>query len=369
MWEASLLTMPPSYVEARAQEGDETGILLKKFKTDVDRPLSAILTLNTLAHTVGAIGVGAQATNVWPGNTTITGLVVPAVMTVAILILSEIIPKTLGATYWKQLSGFTAKSLVVIIFALKPLVWLSQQITKLLKGKGHQVTMTRTDIAAMASLSEREGVIESNESLMMQNLLRSRDILVKDIMTPRTVLAFAPASQTVDDFLNDDVELQFSRIPLYEDSIDNISSYVLKDSILLAGYKGKGSSPLSEFARPLYTFDANLPMPQAFERLVGGREHIGLVIGQYGGTVGIVTQEDIIETLLGLEIVDESDDNVDMQKLAQEFRLKRQERTKTILPNEKVATRVSPAEQEAARHAEKGGSDFGLTGQTPASDM
>lgn len=372
MWEASLLTMPPSYVEARAQEGDETGILLKEFKTNVDRPLSAILTLNTLAHTVGAIGVGAQATRVWPGNPTITGFVVPAVMTIAILILSEIIPKTLGATYWKQLSGFTAKSLVIIVFALKPLVWLSQQITKLLKGQGHQVTMTRTDMAAMATLSEREGVIAKNESLLMQNLLRSRDIQVKDIMTPRTVMGSAPANQTVDEFLNDDVELQFSRIPLFEESIDNIHSYVLKDTILLAGYKGKGNAPLSDFARPLFTFDLDLPMPEAFERLISGREHIGLVIGKYGGTVGVVTQEDIIETLLGLEIVDESDDTVDMQQLAQEFRKRRQEITKAIVPKESVLTdedEVSQAVAEAANHERNKGSDFGLTGETPASNM
>ncbi len=370
LWEASLLTIPPSYVEARSQEGTEVGKILKSFKENVDRPLAAILTLNTIAHTVGAIGVGAQATKIWPGNTTMTGIVVPTVMTLAILILSEIIPKTLGATYWQKLAPFTARTLRITILILTPLVWLSQQITKLLKGSGHHVTMSRGDMAALATLSEREGVIESNESLMMQNLLRSRDIQVKDIMTPRTVMVAASARQSIDEFLAQHAELHFSRIPIFEESIDEISQYVLKDTVLLAGYRGRGSEPLASLARPLITVDADIPMPIVFETLVSKREHIALVLGEFGGTAGIVSQEDVIETLLGLEIVDETDDTVDMQELAQQFRRERLERNVSISPEDApdgvvVTKGMSAAEARAKLHEVRGGSDFGLTGETP----
>ena len=375
LWEASLLTIPPSYVESRSQDGSEVGRILKGFKENVDRPLAAILTLNTIAHTVGAIGVGAQATKIWPNNATVTGIVVPTLMTLAILILSEIIPKTIGATYWKQLSGFTARTLSFTILVLTPLVWLSQQVTKLLKGKGHHVTISRTDMAALATLGEREGVIERNESLLMQNLLRSREIKVQDIMTPRTVMVSAPASMSIDQFLDKHPNLQFSRVPIYRRSVDAIESYVLKDSILLAGYRGKGSQPLSAFARPLTTVAIDAPMPQVFETLVSKQEHLALVIGAYGGTAGIVTQEDIIETLMGLEIVDESDDTVDMQELAQKFREKRTGiptavtggSTTPAQPVASAAPEAGDAAIEAALHQVKGGSDFGLTGQTPAS--
>ena len=373
LWEASLLTIPPSYVEARSQEGSEVGRILKRFKTNVDRPLAAILTLNTIAHTVGAIGVGAQATKIWGpgpdgtgGNELVTGVIVPVVMTLAILILSEIIPKTIGATYWKRLAGFTARTLSFTITLLSPLVWISQQITKLLKGKGHHVTMSRTDMAALATLSEREGVIATNESVMMQNLLRSRDILVKDIMTPRTVLVAAPASQTIREFIDSSANLHFSRVPVYRESVDEIEGYVLKDQILLAAYRGEAEEPLAKFERQLLTVDRNVSMPDVFDLLVTKREHIALVLGEFGGTAGIVTQEDVIETLLGLEIVDESDDTVDMQELAQRFRDQRHERTGAIADRTETE---SMAEIQARIHEQSAGATLGITGETPAVDM
>ena len=375
LWEASLLTIPPSYVEGRSQDGSQVGKILKSFKDNVDRPLAAILTLNTIAHTVGAIGVGAQATKIWPNNATVTGIVVPTLMTLAILILSEIIPKTIGATYWKQLAGFTARTLNVTITILSPLVWLSQQVTKLLKGKGHHVTISRTDMAALATLSEREGVIERNESLLMQNLLRSREIVVEDIMTPRTVMVTAPGSLTIDEFLKANPKMQFSRVPIYKKSVDTISHFVLKDELLLAGYRGEGARPLSDFARKITSVAVGTPMPEAFEQMISRREHIALVIGEYGGTAGIVTQEDIIETLMGLEIVDETDNTVDMQELAQQFRASRtgipvansvSRDVAEVAPPTKAGN--SEAAIEAALHKTKAGGDFGLTGQTPASN-
>ena len=375
LWEASLLTIPPSYVEARSQEGTRVGRILKDFKENVDRPLAAILTLNTIAHTVGAIGVGAQATKIWPGNELVTGAIVPVVMTLAILILSEIIPKTIGATYWKRLAPFTARTLSVTIAALYPLVWLSQRITKLLKGSGgHGATMSRTDMAALATLSEREGVIESSESRMMQNLLRAREVKVSDIMTPRTVLVAAPRTQTIDEFLGSREELPFSRIPLYGESIDQVEGYALKDTLLLAALRGGGADPLHAYERRLLRVDHEASMPMVFDRLVAAREHIALVLGEFGGTAGIVTQEDVIETLFGLEIVDESDDTEDMQALARRFRDERRERAgSALILTEDGETTLdvsgAGAEVEASAHEASGGGDIGLTGESRPTPM
>lgn len=326
MWEASLLTIPPSYVESQSQTGSEYGRLLKEYKTNVDRPLSAILTLNTIAHTVGAIGVGAQATKVWPGNELMTGAVVPVVMTLAILILSEIIPKTLGATRWKAMGPFTVKSLKLIQAALWPLVWVSEKITKSMKGEKEAVTVSRTDMAALATLSHREGVLDTSESTVMKNLLSFRDVKVKDVMTPRTVMEASRADMTVKEFLNTHAELRFSRIPIFDKSRDHIESYVLKDDILIAAYKGKEDDPLGKFGRPMMAVADDLAIPTLLDRFLEKREHIALVVGDFGGTAGLVTQEDIIETLLGLEIVDETDDTTDMQAVARKIREARAKR-------------------------------------------
>ncbi|MFK8058283.1 MAG: CNNM domain-containing protein [Saprospiraceae bacterium] len=326
LWEASLLTIPPSYVETQSQTGSEYGRLLKEYKTNVDRPLSAILTLNTVAHTVGAIGVGASATKVWPGNELMTGAVVPVVMTLAILILSEIIPKTIGATRWKAMAPFTVKSLKVIQWLTAPLLWVISIITKGLKGEKDEVTVSRTDMAALATLSRREGVLEESESTVMQNLLTFREVLVKDVMTPRTVMEASAASMTVKEYLDAHTDLRFSRIPVFKESRDQIESYVLKDDVLIAAYKGKDSEPLKNFARPIMAVADDLPIPTLLKKLLEKNEHIALVVGDFGGTAGLVTQEDVIETLLGLEIMDETDDTTDMQAVARKIREARAKR-------------------------------------------
>lgn len=335
------MTIPPSYVETQLQTGSEYGRLLKEYKTNVDRPLAAILTLNTVAHTVGAIGVGASATKVWPGNELMTGAVVPVVMTLAILILSEIIPKTLGATRWKAMAPFTVKSLKLIQWATAPLLWVIEKITKSLKGEKESVTVSRTDMAALASLSHREGVLDTSESTVMKNLLSFRDVKVKDVMTPRTVMEASNANMSIKDFLDSHAGLRFSRIPVYKSSKDQIESYVLKDDILIAAYKGKDSEPLSTLARPIMAVADDLAIPTLLNRLLEKNEHIALVVGDFGGTAGIVTQEDVIETLLGLEIVDESDDTTDMQAVARKIRENRAKRG-GIEVNSDVIDKSSP---------------------------
>ncbi len=325
IWEAVLLSVTPTFVEVLNKEGTRTGRLLKSFKDDIDRPLSAILTLNTIAHTLGAIGVGAQASKVF-GDTDliIGGLEMPisveafigALMTLAILILSEIIPKTLGANYWKSLSTFTVNGLYIIIFLLYPLVWVSQFITKKLKKEKDKSVLSRADFTAMAEIGEKEGIFRGNESKIIQNLLRLNTIRAKDIMTPRTVVKAAGQEEHIADFYQANQQLQFSRIPVFKESKDHINGFVLKDDILSSIIQQNGDAPLKDIMREIMIINEQMPLPDLFNRLIEKREHIALVVDEFGGMAGIVTMEDVIETLLGLEIVDEQDNIEDMQSLA-----------------------------------------------------
>ncbi|AGA92199.1 CBS domain-containing protein [Thioflavicoccus mobilis 8321] len=328
LWEAVLLSITPSYAQIKVQEGSRLGHLLQAFKEDIDRPLAAILTLNTIAHTAGAIGVGDQASKIWAeANPLITGLAVPVVMTLAILVLSELIPKTLGANYWKELAPFTARSLALIIRLLAPLVWFSRYVTKKLKKEQVGSAFTRSDFLAMADIGAEDGVFERHESDIIRNLLRFRQVRAQDVMTPRTVLLTAPDGETIGEFLGRDPTPQFSRIPLYEGgSPDQVIGYMLKDELLARMVEGGGAEPLDTLRRDIITVPRDYPITELFSQFLAVREHIALVVDEFGGTAGIVTMEDIIETLLGVEIVDESDEATDMQLLARrhwEHRAKR----------------------------------------------
>ncbi|MCR9099368.1 MAG: hemolysin family protein [bacterium] len=325
IWEAVLLSITPSFVEVTYKQGTKTGQLLKSFKEDIDRPLSAILTLNTIAHTVGAIGVGSQAGKMYGDqNMILAGFELPfsveafvgAAMTLAILILSEIIPKTLGANNWKQLSGFTVNSLNIVIFALYPLVWLSQLITKSMKKDKDKSVLSRADFSAMAEIGEKEGIFRSNESRIIHNLLRLNTIRTKDVMTPRTVVKAANQERTIQEFYDKNEKLQFSRIPVFAESKDHINGFVLKDEILSSIIKDNGEAPLRDIMREILIINEQVPLPDLFNQLMEKREHIALVVDEFGGMAGIVTMEDVIETLLGIEIVDEQDNIEDMQLLA-----------------------------------------------------
>lgn len=320
IWEAVLLSITPSYAAIQQQEGGELGKTIDEFKANIDRPLAAILTLNTIAHTAGAIGVGAQASKIW-GGSIISTAVVPVVMTLAILLLSEIIPKTIGANYWRELAPFTVRSLKFIMKILAPLVFVSQLITKALKKDKQASVLSRADFTAMAELGSQQGVFDEGESKLLKSFLRFETILVKDVMTPRTVVVAAADTTTVHDFHNEHPNLRFSRIPLYQDSKDNIVGYVLKDKLLtsLVNELRSGSSDnteLKELRREITVVQQHDPITSLFDDFTEKREHIALVVDEFGGMAGIVTMEDVLETLLGLEIVDESDNTVDMQAMA-----------------------------------------------------
>lgn len=318
VWEAVLLSISPAFAEMKLQEGGSIGKTLQDFKKNIDRPLAAILTLNTIAHTAGAIGVGASATKVWPGSELMTGAVVPVVMTLAILILSEIIPKTIGANYWKELAPFTVKSLNFILFVLAPIVWVSQLITKALKKDKGKSVLSRADFTAMTDIAEKGGELKKNESKIIRNLLGFNQVQAKDVMTPRTVVVAADESTTIRDFYEKNKNLRFSRVPLFQKSKDHITGYFLKDHLLAALIENKDDAPLSSIKRELIVVNDEFPIPELFNKFMEKREHIALVVDNFGGMSGLASLEDVIETLLGLEIVDELDGTEDMQKLARQ---------------------------------------------------
>ncbi|WP_028887302.1 CNNM domain-containing protein [Tenacibaculum ovolyticum] len=317
--EAVLLSVTPTFVNVKKKEGKLFATQLEALKKDVDKPLIAILTLNTLAHTVGAILVGTEAKKIF--NDDGYGVfIVSAIMTILILVASEIIPKTIGATYWKQLANFTTKALKVMIFPLKwtGILWILQLTTKLIGGKGGhgESVLSREDFSVMTDIAEQEGVFHENESNVIRNMLNFKDIQAKDIMTPRTVIITADENMTIQSFFDNNKELHFSRIPVFTDKPDNITGYILKDQMLLALIDEKGDEPLKSIKRDIIIANRDLSIPDLFNKLVKKREHLALVVDEYGSVSGLVTQEDVIETLLGFEIMDESDSVADLQNLA-----------------------------------------------------
>ncbi|GAB3194431.1 CNNM domain-containing protein [Pontibacter aydingkolensis] len=316
MLEASLLSITPSHANIVGKEDPALGKDLQHFKDNIDMPLAAILTLNTFAHTIGAAGVGAQAQVIW-GEEYLT--VVSIVLTIVILILTEIIPKTLGANYWKPLTPFTVRTLKIMIYSpLYPIILFSQFITKRLKRDKDKSVLSRADFTAMAEIGTKEGILHHDESRVINNVLRFNVILASHIMTPRTVIKAAPEEQTIQEFYDNTTNMRFSRILVFDTSIDHITGYVLKDEVLQRIIKGDGDLPLRAIKRPIHVSSEFTPIPELFTKIIKKKEHIALVLDEYGGTAGIVSMEDIIETLLGLEITDEFDDIEDLQKWARE---------------------------------------------------
>lgn len=320
LWEAVLLSISPSYMQIQQNEGSRIGEIMSRFKANIDRPLAGILTLNTMAHTVGAVVVGQEAAKIWHlSNPVITGFVVPAVMTASILILSEIIPKTIGATNWRVLAPFTVRSLDIMIKVLAPLVWFCQLITGFFNRGKEASVFSRSDFMAMAEIGANEGQLNELEMDFIQNLLRFTGHKARDIMTPRTVLTAVPQDLNFREFYDRQDELTFSRIPLLEsERDDSIAGYVLKDEVLESLIDGKGDQPLSSIRRDIIVVQESSNILALFQNFIKKREHIALVVDEYGSTMGLVTMEDIIETLLGTEIVDETDKIVDLQSHAKE---------------------------------------------------
>ncbi|MCO6388556.1 CNNM domain-containing protein [Aliihoeflea sp. 40Bstr573] len=313
MLEAVLLSITPTYTATIERSKPEVARKIQELKDDVDRPLAAILSLNTVAHTVGAAGAGAQAAIVF-GEASIA--IFSAVLTLLILVLSEIIPKTIGAMHWKSFAPMAARILPVLIWSMWPLVKMSQLITRVLSRGEPQPPISREEIVAMADIGHREGVIDRGDSKVVANLLKFDRLTVKDIMTPRTVVFALDQNTRIDEAVARKQELRFSRIPVFDDSIDNVTGFVLKTDILLDALDGQGEKRLVEIRRELDTVVESMSLEELFDKLVHNERHVALVIDAYGGTSGIVTLEDLIETLIGEEIVDELDSVADLQAYA-----------------------------------------------------
>ncbi len=311
--EAVLLSVTPGYLAMIGDRRPATATRLRRFKENIDEPLAAILSLNTVAHTVGAAGAGAQAAKVFGSGW--LGLF-SALLTLAILFLSEIIPKTIGAVYWKQLTPIVTRMLAWLMVPLTPLVWLSGLASRVISSRHNPVYVSRDEILAMANLGAQQGVLDEDESRVVVALLRFRSMTAANVMTPRTVIFALSAEETVGEVVERHQPLRYSRIPIYRDSIDTLLGFVLKDEILERAAQGETDSPLSELRRELFFVPATLRLSQLLDLFLSSREHIAAVIDEFGGTAGLITLEDLVETLLDLEIVDEVDSVEDLRAAA-----------------------------------------------------
>jgi len=318
--EAVILSITTPYITLMQQRSRRAGTLLAALKQDLNSTLAAILTLNTIAHTVGAAGAGAQAAKVF-GNAYVG--VASGILTLLILVFSEIIPKTLGAHYWKQLAPATAYALRGLIWILYPFVKLSELLTRGLTHGPGLTGFNREELAAMAELSAEEGQLEQQETMILKNLLRLRDSRVTDAMTPRTVIFSLPENISVEEFFWKYGSERFSRIPIYGEEPGHLNGFVLRSDLLLAQARGNTDTRLSTYRREISALPVSSTLSQAFDEFLRQRAHIMIIVDEYGGIAGILTLEDILETLLGLEIIDEGDANTDMQKLARRLWKKR----------------------------------------------
>lgn len=314
--EAVLLSVTSGHIALLEKQQDPAGALLRRMKDDVGKPLAAILTLNTIAHTVGAAGAGAQAAVVF-GNGYVG--VASAILTLLILIFSEIIPKTLGSHYWRQLSSVTAFTLKYLIIILYPFVKLSEKITGNLTHGPTLNGFSRKEFAAIADLSYKEGQIAEQESRILTNLLMLRDTLVTAVMTPRTVIFSLSETITVEEFFHKYEQRPFSRIPIYKDEPEHITGFVFRSDLLLAQARGNSSNKLSNYRMDIAVTPDSMSVSHVFNELLRLKVHIMLVVDEYGGVEGLIALEDVLETLIGLEIVDEKDEVIDMQKEARQL--------------------------------------------------
>jgi CBS domain containing-hemolysin-like protein len=322
--EAVILSVSQAYMSLLEKDGKSSGKLLGELTSDINKPLSAILTLNTIAHTMGAAGAGAQAASVF-GEAYLG--VISAVLTLLILVFSEIIPKTLGATYWKALAPATAIFLKYLILALYPFVVMSQKLTSGFTEESPLKGLSRSELLAMAELSEKEGQLAEQEGLFLQNLLLLHERTIKDAMTHRTVVFSLSENMTVREFVELHSNIAFSRVPVYENQeSENITGYIMRTEILLAMAKGEQDKQLADFAKPLITLLGDMPLSTTFDHFLNSRVHMLLVVDEYGGLEGILTLEDLLESLLGIEIVDEQDTTVSMKRLAKIMWKRREKR-------------------------------------------
>lgn len=315
------MSTPISYITMREEEGFKPAVRFKHYKQESSRPIAAILSLNTIANTIGAAGVGQQATLIFGSEW--FGLV-SAITTILILVFSEIIPKTIGTTRWKSLMGFATSTLRVLIFIMYPFVILIEFLTRLISPKENEALVSREEVSAMANVAEEGGDLEEDENTIIQNLIKMDEMTAADAMTPRVVCSIASETMTIKSFYKDKRYRHHSRIPVYLDNDEYITGYILKMDALQLMAEDKYDVTLGSIKRDIASFGEDTPMDEIWDEMLSKDEQISIIIDEYGSFRGILTLEDIIETLLGSEIVDEHDNVRDMQQLALEKWKKRQ---------------------------------------------
>ena len=323
--ESVLLSTNYSYISVLENNNPTTGKLLKKLKTDIDSSIASILILNTIANTLGATAIGVQAQNVFGGDKTLV-MIVSIILTFAILFLAEIIPKTIGAVYWKKLAPISARIIRVFVFITYPIILITKFVTKKIKGKENSDSLSREELIHTTLLSEEEGVIGDLESDIIENTLTLNEIKIRDILTPRSVMFALEKNTLIKDILEDKRTYKFSRVPIYEGTVDNIVGMVFTKKLFKQAIIDKNVS-LESIMKPSFSLNENIPVAKALSKFIEKKEHMFVVLDNYDQTEGIITLEDCIETLLGLEIMDESDTTADMRRLAlNKMKAKRKEK-------------------------------------------
>ena len=312
--EAVILSVSPAYISVLEKENKPSGALLSKLSKDINKPLSAILTLNTIAHTMGAAGAGAQAAVVF--GDAYLGLI-SAVLTLLILVFSEIIPKTLGATYWRGLAPITAYFLKYLVLILYPFVVMSQKLTSGMTEENPLRGLSRHEFHAIAELSAQEGQLAEQEYKFMQSLLSLHSLHVKDAMTHRTAVFSVSENMTVGEFFAEHSDIHYSRIPVYEqDNSEHVNGFVLRSDLLVAHARGNDETPIATYRKSMVTLLSSMPLSATFDHFLTRRVHMLLVVDEYGGLEGVLTLEDLLERLLGVDIVDETDNSAGMRRFA-----------------------------------------------------
>ncbi len=323
--ESVILSTNFSYISVLEQNNPIAGKLLKNLKTDIDSSIASILILNTIANTLGATAIGVQAQNVFSGDKTLV-MFVSIVLTFAILFFAEIIPKTIGAVYWKQLAPFAARAIRFFVLLTYPIIKTTQFVTKKIKGNDNSDSISREELIHTTLLSEEEGVIGDLESDIIENTLTLNEIKIKDILTPRSVMYSVNKNTIIKDVLEDKRTYKFSRVPVYDESIDNIVGVVLTKKLFKQAIRDTNAT-MESIMKPLFALNENIPVGKALNKFIQKKEHMFLVLDNYDQTEGLITLEDCIETLLGLEIMDELDTTADMRRLAlNKMKAKRKER-------------------------------------------
>lgn len=313
--EATLMSTPLSYITMREEEGYRPAVKFKQFKQESSRPIAAILSLNTIANTIGAAGVGRQATilfgSEWFG-------LVSAITTVLVLIFAEIIPKTIGTNYWKSLMGFTTRMISLLVIVMYPVVIIVEYFTKIITPKDKDASVSREEVSAMANVAEEAGDLEEDENAIIQNVINMDELTAADVMTPRVVVAMAPEKMQIKSFYKDKRFLHHSRIPVYAENDEYITGYILRMEALQLMAEDKYELTLGSIRRDIASFGEDVTLDVIWDEMLGKDEQIAAVINEYGSFQGVISLEDVIETLLGSEIVDENDTVRDMQQLARE---------------------------------------------------